>query len=114
MAEVEHKLYADVNNSKNMDKVLPDGTSPPFLTQGHILKHGELLENDIEIEKEERSRLLAHIVKDIENLKQIQVSQPTPNLSALNPAALQNLGGIGGVNPSQQVVPPPEKQIPIL
>lgn len=114
MAESEHMLYADINNSKNMDKVLPDGTQPPFLTQAHLLKHEELLDNDLNIGNEEKTRLLAHIQKDIANLKMLQQTQGQPNLSGLTPQALQGVGGIGGVSPAPTVVPPPENKIPNL
>lgn len=114
MAEAEHNLYADKNTSKQMEKVVPDGTQAPYLTQEHILKHEELLDVDLNIEKEEKLRLLSHIEKDINNLKLLQAQQGQLNLAPLTPQALQGVGGIGGVSPSESVVPPPERKIPIL
>ena len=113
MAEAEHNLFADKNTSKYMSEVLPNGTQPPYLTQSHILKHGELLDNDMETEDSEKKLLIAHIQKDIANL-QLQQAGQQQNLGALTPEALQGVGGIGGVSPSPMVVPPPENKIPML
>ena len=114
MAEAEHNLYADPNTSKHMEKVVPDGTQAPYLTQQHVLKHEEILDVDLNIQPQEKLKLLAHIEKDITNLRLLQAQQSKPNLQPLTPQALQGVGGIGGVSPSESVVPPPEQKIPSL
>src|SRR3990167_9059812 len=77
MAQAEHNLYADSNTSKSMNEVLAEGAQPPFLSEGHILKHEELLDSDINIGDKEKALLLNHIKKDIENLKKLKAEQPT-------------------------------------
>lgn len=104
MAEAEHNLYSDANTSKDMKTVLPEGTQPPFLTEAHVLRHGELIESDVHIEDEQKARLLAHIKQDIENLKLLQVEQPTN--APLNPAHVQQVGGLPGSQPQPQSIPP--------
>ena len=47
-----------------MDKVLPDGTQPPFLTQAHLLKHEELLDNDLNIGNEEKVKKAQELIQN--------------------------------------------------
>lgn len=97
MAQAEHNLYADSNTSKSMNEVLAEGTQPPFLSEGHILKHEELLDSDINIGDKEKALLLNHIKKDIENLKKLKAEQPT--VQPINPAMISQVGGLPAGTP---------------
>lgn len=106
MAEAEHQLYADENVSRKMETVLPNGTQKPFLTEDHVKKHQELLESDMTIGDKEKARLLAHIKKDIDNLKVQQVEQQQSQPQQLNSQALQGIGGVGNQQSPPQTAPP--------
>lgn len=93
MAQAEHNLFADANTSKGVESVLPNGTQAPYLSQGHILKHNELVESDIHTEDAEKARLVRHIQMDIKNFQQQQIQQSQPNLASLSPQAMMGVGG---------------------
>ena len=105
MAEAEHKLYGDTNTSKHMEKILPEGTKPPHLTQAHILKHEELMDGDTEMRDLEKSRLIGHIKKDIENFQKLQMQMAQVNLAAMTPQAM---AGVGGITPGYNQGTPPQ------
>ena len=92
MADAEHSLYADPNNSSSMKEVLPNGTPAQFLSDAHVLRHEELLDYDIHIEDKEKAALLKHIKLDIDNWKQLQAEQTPP--TPIPQGAVSQVGGL--------------------
>ena len=106
MAEAEHNLFSDSNTSGNMKEVLPSGTPAEFLSDAHILRHEELLNNDINIEDKDRLKLLKHIETDIKNFKQLQAAKPPA--PPIPPGAVSQVGGLPGTATPPVATPPLE------
>ena len=109
VAEAEHRLFADNNNSDKMLQVLPEGTPEMFLTADHLQRHKELLETDDNIRDQERVNLIKHIAKDRENFMKMQQQQA--NMAPLaNNQNVAQIGLAGGQQQAPQLPPFPQMQ----
>src|SRR3990167_1433041 len=93
LAEGEHRLFSNKNTSREvLERMLPNGTSPEFLTAMHLKRHMELMQTDDAIEEAELRNLIKHIDKDRRNFE-IKMQQEQV-LQAQQPVQVgQDFGG---------------------
>ena len=101
LAEGEHRLFSNKNTSREvLERMLPNGTSPEFLTAMHLKRHMELMQTDDAIEEAELRNLIKHIDKDRRNFE-IKMQQEQV-LQAQQPVQVgQDFGGTIPAQPQQ-------------
>ena len=100
LAEGEHRLLANKNTSQEtLERLLPNGTSPQFLTAMHLKRHMELMSTDDAIEESELRNLIKHIDKDRRNFE-IKMQQEQARQMQ---QPVQVPSGFGGVVEQKQI-----------